>query len=188
MTDTTLKLGNITFQPFEIPDKLDSLGGLQQLRIFNYVGPKKGVQVLGPKPHDIQWSGVFVYGEAIQRAKQVDQYRVQGRVQRLSWASFAYNVIVKDFKLEPIHEGQIPYTIILEVLEDLTAYPQNITQQTIDQGVQNAFFNADNSMLIFQSQPVVNPNFAATTLPEGQLDLTDPALILQWLTSPIGVL
>jgi len=115
-----LILGAVEFEGFEIPAQLKGLGGIQQVAVSNFVGSGKVVQALGPKPHPVSWSGTFLYETAIQRARQVDYYRIQGDVIEVSWGDYLADVIVREFHYDPEGEFNVPYSITLEVITDRT--------------------------------------------------------------------
>jgi hypothetical protein len=181
---TNLKLGDVVFLNFEIPDQLKGLGGIHQMAEHDYIGPDKDVQMLGPKPHDISWSGTFLYQEAADRARRLDQYRIAGSTLRLSWDVFAYEVVIKDFRFDPRHKFEIPYDIELVVVKDLSGVPPVPIVQTTDEGVLTAFSKTDDALENLQE----DSNFAHVELASGTELPTDETTTLAYLKDPIEIL
>ena len=75
---TTLTLGGVAFQGFEIPDSLN-FGGEQALAIHKFPGGSRTVDSMGPDDDDIRWSGRFRGTSAEQRATLLDYMRRQGQ-------------------------------------------------------------------------------------------------------------
>lgn len=178
-----LQLGDVVFEGFEIPEQLEGLGGIQKLVSHEYVGPDKDVQVLGPKPNDISWSGTFLYQAGLDRARKLDQYRILGQELRLSWDVFAFTVIISSFKYDPKHKFEIPYRLELEVVEDLTGVPPIPVVKTADEGVLTAFAKSDDALENLQT----DPNFEHVALANNVELPTDDTTTLAYIKDPIEI-
>jgi hypothetical protein len=182
MPKSKLRLGDVLFEGFEVPEDLFGIGGVQQLKVHNYVGSNKAVQVLGPKPGDITWQGRFLYQNATLRALQVDEYRKTGEVVRLSWDIFAYEVVVKKFEAKPKGQFDIPYAIELEVVRDFTASPP-LNEITPDEGIINSLNRADESL-----EPLsLDENFEQQPLPNGTILPEDSETVIAFLKDDIDI-
>lgn len=122
--DTSLKLGNFTFEHFEVPDRIP-LGGAQALVIHKLPGGDHIVQSMGRDDDPIQWTGMFLAGpdksEApLDRVRRLDAMRVQGRPLALTFLGLNYRVVIKSFKFVIETFFRIGYTIELEVVQDMT--------------------------------------------------------------------
>lgn len=117
--DTTLTLGGFKFEGFEVPEKIP-LGGSQSLVIHKLPGGDKIIQSMGRDDDPIQWNGLFLGGKALDRARELDTMRVQGRPVLLAFLGLKYNIIIKSFKFVVETFFRVSYTIELEVIEDLT--------------------------------------------------------------------
>lgn len=117
MPDVSLILGDIQFYDFEVPQKMP-FGGEQHLVVHDQPGGGRIVDVMGPREHDITWSGHFRGADAEERAQALDALRQAGQVLSLSWSSNLRQVIIKDFK--PVFQQlyEIPYTITCLVIPD----------------------------------------------------------------------
>jgi len=117
--DTTLQLDSITFQGFEIPERI-TLGGAQSLVTHKLPGGDRVVQAMGRDDDPIQWSGMFLGQDALERARAVDSLRIKGQAVFLSFHGFFYSVVVQKFTYTDEAFYRIPYTLELLVIEDLT--------------------------------------------------------------------
>lgn len=113
-----LTLGPVTFANYEIPQRIN-FGGQQALAVKQLVGGMRVVDAMGRLDDDISWSGLFFGSTATFRAKYLDYLRVQGNSMVLTWSQFNYQVIIKDFKPNFERTYQIPYTITVQVIQDL---------------------------------------------------------------------
>lgn len=117
--DTSLTLDSFTFQGFEVPEKIP-LGGAQALVIHKLPGGDRVVQSMGCDDDPIQWNGLFLGASALNRARELDTIRVQGRPVLLAFLGLKYNVVIKSFKFVVEAFFRVSYTIDLEVIKDLT--------------------------------------------------------------------
>jgi len=113
-----LTLGPITFANYEIPQKIN-FGGTQALAVKQLVGGMRVVDAMGRLDDDITWSGLFFGSTSTFRARYLDFLRVQGNPMPLTWSQFNYQVVIKDFKASFERNYQIPYTITVQVIQDL---------------------------------------------------------------------
>ena len=119
MTTTTLTLGPVTFSAYEIPQRIN-FGGSQALAVHQLVGGQRIIDSMGRLDDDITWSGIMFETTAVQRAKFIDQMRTGGLPWQLSWSSFNFSVVIKDFRANFERTYQIPYSITVSVIQDLT--------------------------------------------------------------------
>lgn len=123
MSDITLVLGDFVFQDFEIPEEI-GFGGDQRLAIKKMLGGVRDIQALGADPRPLAWSGQFFPTEdgqtALERALALKQMQDAAQPLTLSWDELYLMVYIRTF--EPDYRfARIPYRIVLEVLQDLTA-------------------------------------------------------------------
>lgn len=134
-----LTLGSVTFHNFEVPESLPNLFGVQKLAIHDFPSQGQGsrtVQTLGSFPFpDISWTGIFfdndafissqttqtsIPASAIERASQLNTYRVQGTSQQLVWGPFQYQVIIAEFEVIGRLQQELEYRIKLVPVLDKT--------------------------------------------------------------------
>jgi hypothetical protein len=124
MSIVLVKLGNIVFDDFEIPESLQ-FGGEQIGSVHQLIGGKRVVDLMGNSVSNISWSGYFLGIDAIQRARYVHQVMNQAQQQVFTYYDFRYNVYIKSFVCNLQASYKIPFSIELGVIEDLTS-PQNL--------------------------------------------------------------
>lgn len=132
MAGTKLKLGDFTFQDFEIPDSI-TIGGAQLLALHKLPGGERIIDSLGRDDAPLAWEGLLRGTEAYNRAKYLDAYRIKGDPLTLTWDTFRYRVVVHEFTAKYERKWHIPYRITLEVIEDLTTPVTKIaTDKSLD--------------------------------------------------------
>ena len=123
MSDITLVLGDFTFQDMEIPESLP-FGGDQRLSVKKLVGGVRVIDALGTDPRPLEWNGYFFPTQtgqsALDRALTLQQMKDAAQPIALSWDELYLMVYIRSF--EPDYRfARIPYKIVCEVLQDLTA-------------------------------------------------------------------
>ncbi|MBM7045448.1 hypothetical protein [Rhizobium lusitanum] len=113
-----LVLGGITFQDFEIPERIN-FGGKQDVAKHKLIGGNRVVDAMGPDPDDVTWSGRFRGPNAMERAQAFDAMRSAGSQVTLSYMSTFLVVVITDFKANPERFYEIPYKITCVVVSDL---------------------------------------------------------------------
>ncbi len=116
---TTLSLGGVVFQDFEVPEQIN-FGGEQALAVHRLPGGTRVIDSLGPDDADIRWSGRFRGPTAEERAILLDFMRRSGSPQLLSWSFHFYQVVIKEFTGDFRQSYEIPYSISCTVITDLT--------------------------------------------------------------------
>jgi len=114
---TTLLLGPVLFQDFELPERI-SWGGAQLLAVHRLPGGDRVIDALGRDDKEITWSGVFSGTGASARARLLDLMRAQGAVLPLTWEAFFYSVVIARFDADYSRSTWIPYRITCTVLRD----------------------------------------------------------------------
>jgi hypothetical protein len=116
---TFLTLGGILFADFEVPEKIN-FGGKQMLTSHKLIGGQRVIDAMGPDDDNTTWSGRFRGAGAEIRARQLNLLRRQGQPQTLSWSTLLYSVMIEDFRADFQQPYEIPYTISVMVIEDLS--------------------------------------------------------------------
>lgn len=140
VSGSPLKLGNINFSGYEIPESI-SFGGTQHTSIKTLIGGKRIIEGLGAVPLDPTWSGRFQGAGAVSRARAVDAMREQGLPVNLVFGGFSYTVIIKDFHARYERSYQIPYTITCEV-QSQSGSTFDVLGETLDDLVGSDALNA----------------------------------------------
>jgi hypothetical protein len=117
MAGTTLLLGPVLFQDFEIPCGIN-FGGKQRLAIHRLPGGLRVIDALGRDDADICFEGIFSGSDATLRARLLDEMRVSGLLLPLTWDVFFYTVVISRFQADYATSNWIPYKISCAVLRD----------------------------------------------------------------------
>lgn len=158
MADTALVLGSITFQGFEIPERIP-FGGEQSLSVKKLVGGARVVDPMGADDAEITWSGRFQSPDALNRALAVDAMRRGGQQQTLTVFGLTYTVVVQKFAYNVERLYQVLYDLALTVVQDNTAAPAASTS-TLDDVVGSDMDDA-NTIAPTITAPSVPPAIAA---------------------------
>jgi hypothetical protein len=113
-----LTLGEVTFANTEVPEKMP-FGGDQSTHIHRLLGGERVIDLMGRDDRDIEWDGMFFGTTATFRARYLDAMRVQGKPLNLSWSQFNFTVILKSFRPDFQRTNVIPYSIKVEIIQDL---------------------------------------------------------------------
>lgn len=119
MADVILRLGDIVFSDFEIPESI-AIGGEQRLAVHRLVGGARIIDAMGTDDAPKEWSGMFLGENALDRAQSLDELRVAALPVDLTWSSLRYTVVIRRFIANFEAPFRIPYQIVCEVLEDDT--------------------------------------------------------------------
>jgi hypothetical protein len=117
MADTTLLLGPVVFQDFEVPCGIN-FGGKQRLAVHRLPGGVRVIDALGRDDADISFAGIFSGSDATLRARLLDQMRALGTLLPLTWDVFFYTVVISQFQADYAMNNWIPYKITCTVLRD----------------------------------------------------------------------
>jgi hypothetical protein len=117
MTNTTLLLGPVVFQDFEVPCGIN-FGGKQRLAVHRLPGGARVIDALGRDDADICFAGIFCGNDATFRARLLDEMRALGTPLPLTWDVFFYTVFVSQFQADYATSNWIPYKITCTVLRD----------------------------------------------------------------------
>ena len=189
-----LQLGDVTLHNFEVPEVIPNLFGVQKLAIHDFPSQGQGnrtVQQLGSFPFpQIEWHGCFfdndsfisseaaqasIQASAIQRASQLNTYRVQGMPIQLVWGPFQYQVMVAEFEIMAKLKQQLEYRIKLIPLQDTTTTSNtapsapNANQVALDAntGVSNATLTEIGALLplvIINAAQLISANTTSSIL------------------------
>jgi uncharacterized protein YciI len=120
MSSVVITLGGVTFQDFEVPERI-KIGGAQRLVVHQLIGGGRVVNVLGDEPGKIVFSGMFTGSDAAARAQILDAATALGAQIPLVWDSFFYTVIIQEFQADYEKPWWIPFSISCAVAIDPAA-------------------------------------------------------------------
>jgi hypothetical protein len=142
LPDTTLTLGDFAFAHTEIPEQI-SFGGEHKLAVHELVGGVRVIDALGRADTALTWQGWFTGQHALERARYLDGLRMAGQPLSLTWAAFAYRVLIRSFTADYQRTYQMPYRIECDVLDDLTQAVTVIASPGIDAWITADLAQAD---------------------------------------------
>lgn len=140
--DTVLRLGDFEFSNLEVPESI-ALGGDQRLAVHKSPGGTRTVQAMGADHEPLQWSGLFLGGTALERAKYLDFLRVQGAPLPVTFFDSTYTVVISKFRFVVERYYKVGYSITLEVVSDDSQPVQTIAPSGFDTAI-----DADNDSMM----------------------------------------
>jgi hypothetical protein len=117
MAKVALKLAEITFSEYEIPEHI-RVSTTHRHVVHKLVGGKRAVDMLGADHMPISWSGWLVGSTALDRASAIKGYHDEGDALQLSWSNWQYKVVITEFEVDYQRDYQIPYSITCTVVQD----------------------------------------------------------------------
>ena len=115
---TTVTLGLVTLQAFEIPATI-TFGGKQRLAVHDLPGGGRVIDVLGGADTDITFGGIISGSDADARAQLIDAMRVAGTTLPLSWGEQYFIVIISEAEFDYRKPWWIPYRLRCVVQSNL---------------------------------------------------------------------
>lgn len=131
MADFQLTLGDMTFEDAEVPQSLP-FGAEQALVVHRMVGGVKSVQAMGGFSLPKAWDGWLRGPSALQRARYLETMCEQGQPLALSWSELMYIVVIRTFRADFQRFYQMPYSIELEVVENLNQPVRSLASPSVD--------------------------------------------------------
>lgn len=133
--DTTLTLGDFTFEGLEIPESITA-GGAQQLVTHQLVGGARVIDAMGRGDRDLEWSGYLMGPAALERARYLDTLRVNAPALLLSWSKLRFTVVIAEFEWTFERWYHLQYKIRCTVIEDLNAPVKRVvTNEELNQAI-----------------------------------------------------
>lgn len=128
-TSTRLKLGDVEFTSFEVPDQI-SLGAKQQMAVHKLIGGTRVVDVLGVDYDQISWSGIITGDTAGTRVGTLEKMRDAGNTVQLTLDNYIFDVVISSFVPTYVFTYKRPYSIELTVVErkDKPAGPKSVKE------------------------------------------------------------
>jgi len=120
MSNIVLTLGGVTFQDFEVPEKI-ALGSTQRVAVHELIGGGQVVDALGDAMGKISLAGVFSGADAAARAQILDGATALGAQLPMLWDSFFYTVIIETFRAEYEKPWWIPFWLVCQIVFDPVA-------------------------------------------------------------------
>ena len=131
MPSVQVTLGDITFEGFEVPERLP-FGVGQSLVVHKLVGGARSVDSMGRDDPPIEWSGTFMGVTALDRALYLKNQVVLGQAQLLTWGQLRYLVKIEQFEPQYEFPTRIPYRISCIVVEDQGGSVKTLAPYSLD--------------------------------------------------------
>jgi len=122
-----------TFTRYEVPEKIP-FGGDQSVAVHQLIGGRRVVDSMGRSDMPLEWSGLFLGENALQRARYLDYLRKQGRACQLTWSELDYKIVIQSFKADFERFYKLPYHITCIVVRD-ESDPVKSAPDSIDQAI-----------------------------------------------------
>jgi hypothetical protein len=105
-----MQIGDINLQDFEVPPSVQ-FGGRHRVIVHKLSGGGRAIERLGPDDGDISFSGTFSGRYAEARMRAMNNLRLTGEIVWLTWESFRYQVVVRNFVAAFQNPWWIPYRV-----------------------------------------------------------------------------
>jgi hypothetical protein len=120
----TLQLGDFTFSEYEIPERITMTTAIRAV-VRKMVGGARNVNMMGYDPQPLEWSGMLLGENALQRARTLKQMALAQKMLSLTFSEYSYSVVICEFVEDFQREYEIYYRIRLEVVADNAAQGPN---------------------------------------------------------------
>jgi hypothetical protein len=115
-----LQLGDFVFAEYEIPERITMVTSMRAIA-RKMVGGARNVNMMGADPQPMEWSGMLLGDNALQRAQQLKQMALAQKMLALSFSQYSYSVVIGEFAESFEREYEIYYRIRLIVVADNAA-------------------------------------------------------------------
>jgi hypothetical protein len=131
MTDTPVLLGGFAFTSWAVPERING-GGRQRMVVHKLIGGTRVIDVMGWDAEQIRFSGRLRGAGAMLNARLLETLARSGNPTVFSYWTNRYQVIVDAFSWSFERYYEIPYTISLTVVADLTQLLWQSAADTLD--------------------------------------------------------
>ena len=129
---------SVILEGFEIPDSFP-LGGDQRAIVTEFIGTnRREIHLLGAQPRQLEWEGKFYYDSALDRAKYIDSFRINGNVLDVLWGDYKFKAVIDKFYYDAASRFEVEYQIRLQIIaQDFDVYSFQVRESldTVDRGI-----------------------------------------------------
>lgn len=115
-----LQLGDFTFADNEVPERITMVTAIRAV-VRKMVGGARTVNMMGYDPAPLEWSGMLLGSNALDRARTLKQMALAQKMVTLTFSEYSYAVVVSEFAETFEREYEIYYRIRCEVVADNAA-------------------------------------------------------------------
>jgi hypothetical protein len=130
------------FRETEVPEDI-VFGGTQKLAVHELIGGGRQVDAMGRREKDLDWGGLILGPDAMDRAFHLENLRVQGNPLTLTWGRLNYLVAIEEFLPKYQRFYQIPYTIRCVVINNNTAPVPAVDNAGVDDAISEDMTTAE---------------------------------------------
>jgi hypothetical protein len=115
-----LQLGDFTFSEYEIPERITMVTAIRTV-VRKMVGGARNVNMMGYDPAPLEWSGMLLGSNALDRARTLKQMALAQKMLTLTFSEYSYAVVISEFVEDFQREYEIYYRLRLEIVADNAA-------------------------------------------------------------------
>lgn len=115
-----LQLGDFTFSEYEIPERITMVTAIRTV-VRKMVGGARNVNMMGYDPAPLEWSGMLLGENALDRARTLKQMALAQKMLTLTFSEYSYAVVISEFVEDFQREYEIYYRLRLEIVADNAA-------------------------------------------------------------------
>ena len=171
---TALQLGEVLFEDFEIPESIN-FGGPQRLGRKQLPGGYRIVDAMGADDAPIGWEGRFLGAQAVYRARALDFMRKSGSSYLLQWHEFRYTVVIESFEAEFHAFYDVPYRLVLCVIEDGALPIVEAPRNALDMSIREDLIETTLAVQAIQDQPLSELDATLQSVAKGIQDFRQAA-------------
>jgi hypothetical protein len=119
-----LQLGDFTFSEYEIPERITMVTAIRTV-VRKMVGGARNVNMMGYDPAPLEWSGMLLGSNALDRARTLKQMALAQKMLTLTFSEYSYAVVISEFVEDFQREYEIYYRLRLEIVADNAAQGPN---------------------------------------------------------------
>jgi hypothetical protein len=115
-----LQLGDFQFAEYEVPERITMTTAIRAV-VHKMVGGARAVNMMGYDPAPLEWSGMLLGSNALQRARALKQMALAQKMVTLTFSEYSYAVVVTEFVESFEREYEIYYRLRCEIVADNAA-------------------------------------------------------------------
>ena len=157
-------IGNVAFIQDEAPEEL-AISSSQNLAVHDLIGGNRVIQALGTVWKPLKFEGVFWGANAEYRSRLLARMKAEGTIHRLTYLSYAFQVVIEEFTANYKHQYKCEYTISVQILKDVSGVVSYSTPTSVDSQIQTSVASATalTAKMDSGSAAAVKPSFQAMT-------------------------
>lgn len=115
-----MTIGSVTLSSFEVPQRLEDLGGFVALEVHDFPGGIRTIQTFGAFPGILRWKGMMMGTFAMPRITTLDQIRLSQQPVTLSYGPKAFIGILGKLRIRARTQWFVEYEAEFVPSQDLS--------------------------------------------------------------------